>query len=101
MYRFDPDAEPIGTPFYSAPECFQLGAPVTSKADIWSAGAILYHMTYGVEPRAGSYPPPPLPPTRSANVNSILSHCLQVNPHQRASHRWLASHPYTSDPRAF
>jgi serine/threonine protein kinase len=92
----------MGTPYYSAPECLYPGPRVTSKADIWSAGAILYYMTYGKPPfQDSSLPPPHSYPTRSANVADILNHCLQQNVQQRGSHSWLARHPYTSDPRAF
>lgn len=85
--------------YYSAPECFEMGAHVTSKADIWSAGAILYHMTYGVPPlQYSSNPPSGSNRTNSANVQDVLIHCLQEDPYQRGSHNWLASHPYTTNP---
>src|SRR5271155_2441341 len=99
MYRYDPSTSGIGTPYYSAPECFHHNAHITSKADIWSAGAILYHMTYGQPPLQGSsHPPSDSVPTRSTNVDNILNHCLQENPRQRGSHHWLAKHPYTTNP---
>jgi serine/threonine protein kinase len=100
--RHDPNRATIGSPYYSAPECFQWGAHVTSKADIWSAGAILYHMTYGQPPLQNSaYPPTDSYPTHSNNVEDILHHCLQEHPHRRGSHHWLAHHPYTANPMAF
>ncbi len=99
FYRNDPNADGIGTPYFSAPECFHRGAHITSKADIWSAGAILYHMTYGQPPLEGShYPPPGSLRTRSPDAENILHHCLQENPHKRGSHDWLAKHPYTTNP---
>ena len=101
MYRYDPNASPIGTPHYSAPECFDTNAHITSKADIWSAGAILYQMTYGSPPLEDSARPPrDSYRTQSVNVGEILNRCLQYNPHQRASHHWLAQHPYTKHPLA-
>jgi serine/threonine protein kinase len=102
LFRQDPNAPGIGTPHYSAPECFHTDTHITSKADIWSAGAILYHMTYGEAPLQDSPQPPRFsPPTRSANVADILHHCLQHNIQQRGSHSWLANHPYTRDPTVF
>jgi serine/threonine protein kinase len=99
MYRYDPNASGIGTPYFSAPECFRRNAHITSKADIWSAGAILYHMTYGEPPLQGSSRPPlDSYPTRSANVADIINRCLQEDPRQRGSHHWLAKHPYTINP---
>ncbi|CAF1598696.1 unnamed protein product, partial [Didymodactylos carnosus] len=38
---------PMGTQYYSAPECLEI-YHITFKADIWSAGAILYFITYGI-----------------------------------------------------
>ncbi|CAF3537327.1 unnamed protein product [Rotaria sp. Silwood1] len=98
---FGSNAEPIGTRCYSAPECFSPGASISSKADIWSAGAILYTMTYGTPPCGDSpYPPYDSHRTRSSHVNDVLKHCLQPNPNRRGSHRWLAQHPYTTNPTA-
>lgn len=88
-----------GTPYYSAPECMRGGAPVTSKADIWSAGAILYYLTYGQPPVfLSSQPPPGFPPTRSALVQDLLYRSLQTNQYQRPSHQYLAQHPLTAGP---
>ena len=99
--RHDPNAPSFGTPYFSAPECLRRGARVSSKADIWSAGAILYNMTYGGPPfEESSHPPHHSNPTRSANVADVLNHCLRVNVQQRGSHSWLARHPYTADPQA-
>jgi serine/threonine protein kinase len=102
IYRYDPNVAGIGTPYFSAPECFITGARITSKADIWSAGAILYNMTYGDLPREDSSRPPyGSRPTRSTNVEDILYNCLQVDEYRRGSHSWLARHPYTINPTAF
>jgi serine/threonine protein kinase len=97
--RHDPDAPAIGTPYFSAPECFHKGASISSKADIWSAGAILYFMTYGQPPlEESAHAPRGMSPTRSPNVDDVLRHCLQQSPHHRRSHSWLAQHPYTVNP---
>jgi serine/threonine protein kinase len=76
-----------------------MGASVTSKADIWSLGAILYHLVYGRAPETWTPQPPfNLPPTRSPLVQDLLMNCLRRNPNKRPSHRWLAKHPLTSSP---
>ncbi|UJR06974.1 hypothetical protein I4U23_011262 [Adineta vaga] len=85
-----------GTRPYSAPECFWSGFPITSKADIWSIGAILYLITYGIGPLyESSQPPMGSRPTRSSLVQDVLHHCLQRNSYQRADHRWISEHPLT------
>ncbi|CAF0951808.1 unnamed protein product [Didymodactylos carnosus] len=92
-----------GTEGYTAPEVF-FAPPGTSlvtnfKADIWSAGAILYYMTYGLPPRsppAAPYAPPPgLTPTRDQGVIDILRHCLHRDSNMRPDPVWLRNHPYT------
>jgi hypothetical protein len=56
-------------------------------------------MTYGTPPvENSSYPPERSYPTRSASVAEVLDRCLQENVNQRASHKWLARHPYTTNP---
>lgn len=98
MLRYDPSVGGVGTPGYSAPECFRMQAHVTSKADVWSAGVILYQMTYGIPPPYPSAQPPPRSHgTRSGNVEQILNGCLQYDAHRRVSHNWLAQHPYTNN----
>lgn len=86
----------FGSYGFSAPESCLIEANVTSKADIWSAGAILYYLTYGNVPL---YPSPTCPigslPTRSTLVRDILHNCLVIDPNQRQSHEWLAEHPLT------
>ncbi|UJR08395.1 hypothetical protein I4U23_012666 [Adineta vaga] len=87
-----------GTPFYSAPECMN-GIQVTSKADIWSVGAVLYFLTYGAPPGFwNSQPPPGIPPTRSTFVQEVLYYCLQHNPNDRPWQYQIAQHPLTSSP---
>ncbi|UJR28741.1 hypothetical protein I4U23_009968 [Adineta vaga] len=68
-----------GTRPYSAPEseCFSGRIPITSKADNWSLGAILYFLTYGKD-----------------LYMKIREHHMQ-NPHRRPDHRRLVQHPLT------
>jgi serine/threonine protein kinase len=88
-----------GTEYYSAPECTKGGAPITTKADIWSAGAVLYSITYGKVPfNRSSEPPSDSSRTRSNLVHEVIDRCLQRDLHRRASHRWLAHHPFSSGP---
>ncbi|UJR20003.1 hypothetical protein I4U23_023137 [Adineta vaga] len=87
---------------YSAPECFSHQMPITSKADIWSIGAILYYLTYGKSPvYESSRPPSGIHPTQSTLVQNILHHCLQRHPSTRATHRWLIEHPLTQSDAVF
>lgn len=76
-------------------------APVTSKSDIWSMGAVLYFLTYGAPPGYwNAHPPPGVAPTRSPFVQEMLSFCLRHNPSERPWHSQLTQHPLTSNPAA-
>ncbi|CAF1365783.1 unnamed protein product [Adineta ricciae] len=91
-----------GTRPYSAPECFSGRVPITSKADIWSIGAILYFITYGRRPiYETSQPPYGVFPTRSHAVQDVLYQCLQRNPNRRPDHQWLVQHPLTNSMTVF
>lgn len=67
------------------------------KTDIWSLGAILYFMVYGVPPQyhTGANPPFGLPVYPDPAVNDILHRTLVRNPHARADLATLLAHPYT------
>ncbi|CAF1481141.1 unnamed protein product [Adineta ricciae] len=87
---------------YSAPECFVYYMPITSKADIWSIGAILYYLTYGTSPvYESAQPPSGYSPTQSNLVQDILYHSLQRDPNRRVEHRWLVEHPLTKSNAIF
>lgn len=69
-----------------------------SQADIWSLGAILYYMTYGLPPRYTMFaaaPPPGFRPHLDPMLNDILRRTLVLNPAQRATINSLAVHPFT------
>lgn len=70
----------------------------TSKADVWSWGAVLYRVTYVQPP--GYRPPCHHPPrnqnsSRDANLVDVLRRTLVLNPRERVDPPWLARHPYT------
>lgn len=105
--RIDQDVSGAGTFCYSAPECFKPNHVIDARADLWSAGIILYEMTYGEIPctdngelRPGLQPTRAAP-TRSIYVQDALQHLLRNNPRHRPNHRWLKHHPLTSRPDAF
>ncbi|CAF1347151.1 unnamed protein product [Adineta steineri] len=71
----------------------------TSKADVWSWGAVLYRITYLVPPRyvhPSHHPPKNVPPSRDANLVDVLRHTLVLDPRERADPIWLSRHPYTT-----
>jgi len=74
----------------------------SSKADIWSMGAILYYMTYGQPPKYhpgyADAPPPGQHATRDNALRDILRMTLHTSPHRRPDISWLAIHPYTLRP---
>lgn len=69
------------------------------KADIWSLGAILYYMTYGVPPeyvRRAADPPPGIHHSRDRELVDILRRTLVLDPHARADINTLLRHPFTN-----
>ncbi|UJR20565.1 hypothetical protein I4U23_023691 [Adineta vaga] len=92
---------PGGTIFYSAPEVTSPHhtAKITSKADAWSWGAVLYRMTYMTHPGYGEpcfYSPNNQRPTRDLQLRGVLRRTLVMNPIKRVNPLWLAGHPYTT-----
>ncbi|UJR19464.1 hypothetical protein I4U23_022595 [Adineta vaga] len=87
----------VGTRYFSGPECLTGQYSVTTKADIWSIGAILYYLTYGIPPiyESAQHPIGHFK-TDSSLVENILQSCLIKNPNRRASHQWLLKHPLTN-----
>ncbi|CAF1251120.1 unnamed protein product [Adineta steineri] len=94
-----------GTLDYMAPEVFshQTGF----KSDVWSAGIILYEMTYGRPPffaimdrdqkiaAISSMAPISFPPVPDRPLLDCLRRCLINNSNQRPTAYQLLSHPYT------
>ena len=79
---------------YMAPEQ-AIGAAVDRRADIWSVGAILYHLLSGKPPYDGENdvqtlleltsgrPPPPLPASMHPAIAAVVNRCLVAAPDER------------------
>lgn len=94
-----------GTWLYSAPEVTNASnnrvTMHTSKADVWSWGAVLYRITYLVPPEY--HPPCHHPPknqssSRNPQLVDVLRRTLVLDPKERVDPSWLAHHPYTVSP---
>ncbi len=100
MFRIGPN----GTVPYSAPEVTTVPyihmTKNSTKADVWSWGAVLYRMTYNVPPDYNYtppcyHPPPNQHPARDPHLLDVLRHTLVINPRERRAAPWLAHHSYT------
>jgi eukaryotic-like serine/threonine-protein kinase len=82
-----------GTPPYSSPEQIR-GGSLDARSDIFSLGCVLYEMLAGHRPFDGPSPvetayavlqadPEPLPPSVPAELQRIVSRCLEKDPAKR------------------
>lgn len=88
-----------------APEVFSYQTGF--KSDIWSAGVILYEMTYGRPPyfaildrdqkvaAISTMSPIQFPPLNDHILLDCMRQCLRFNSHYRPNARYLEAHPYT------
>jgi eukaryotic-like serine/threonine-protein kinase len=91
-----PPGQMVGTAAYLAPER-ALGRPADARADLYSAGVVLYELVTGQVPFSAPSPTAtmmmhvqaPLPPARSLNpavpeaVDALLARALEKNPERR------------------
>lgn len=112
---------PVGTPAYMAPEQVRGERVLTTAADVWSLGAILFELLAGKPAFAGvsaaetyrqilEEDPPPLPAPngrRQRDVEVIARKCLRKAPDQRYPSagaladdldRWLQGRPIQARP---
>ncbi|MBI4472699.1 MAG: protein kinase, partial [Acidobacteria bacterium] len=84
-----------GTLMYMAPEVLR-GEPADTPSDIWAVGVLLYEMTTGERPFAGSTPyeltgailhsaPKPLPAAVPAGLRTVIERALEKDPQRRFS----------------
>ena len=82
-----------GTPYYACPEVWK-DKPYNSSSDIWSVGCVIYEMAalrppFMANDMKGLYDKvtrgvfPPIPTGYSADLSSVISLMLQVNPVNR------------------
>src|SRR5262249_46916098 len=105
----------VGTPEYMAPEQFKRGGAVTTAADVYGLGAILYELLTGRPPFKGSVydvmlqaaerdPDPPTSVDRKANpdLGAAAMKCREKDPGRRYAsaaalaedlERWLRGEP--------
>lgn len=105
--RCSADGKVRGTPDYLAPECLQ-NSELTTKADWWSVGCVLFELVYGFPPFNDSTPPrvfanitahriawPELPVEAdvSASVKDLITRLLTPEIDQRYGAAEIKAHP--------
>lgn len=112
----------LGSPYYMAPEQVQSAdKSVSTSADIYSLGAVLYELLTGVPPHSGesvidtlrrvveeeAKPPRALEPTIDPDLQTIVLKCLDKDPERRYRsaieladelERWLRGEPILAHP---
>lgn len=100
----DDYAQPVGTPYWMAPEVVELKA-VTVSSDIWSVGCLAIELLTGhppyfdLQPLSALYnivqdPHPPLPNGASEAFHEFLLLCFSKDPLKRPSAHELSIHPW-------
>ena len=89
--------DPVGSPYYMAPEQMRASPDVDARADIWSLGAILFELTSGQSPFEGetitevcakvlTEDPPSLAQVSGGAVTEldhVIARCLEKDPERR------------------
>jgi eukaryotic-like serine/threonine-protein kinase len=89
--------DPVGSPYYMAPEQMRASPDIDARADIWSLGAILFELLTGQCPFEGetlaevcgkvlAEAPPSLSTfavSAAAELDPIIARCLQKDPNLR------------------
>lgn len=89
----DADSDDYGTPRYMAPEQW-LGLPLTSAADVWALGLVLYELVAGEHPFADAAgrvlrlkvcdaQPVPPPSTLAPELDLLVARCVRKDPSRR------------------
>jgi eukaryotic-like serine/threonine-protein kinase len=91
------DGDPVGSPYYMAPEQMRASPDIDARADIWSLGAILFELLTGQCPFEGetltevcgkvlSEAPPSLSAfsnVAAVELDAVIARCLQKDPNLR------------------
>ena len=100
-----------GTYHYMAPECFEANPFVSSKTDVWAAGAVFYQLLFGKKPFgegvnphqlwrnggthfATGHPDFPKEPKVSIAAKHLIQDCLNIDPKARPSVEQLLQNKY-------
>ena len=100
----------VGSPAYASPEMLK-GENYNSKADIWSAGVVLYTMLYGFLPFQDQNVQrllqkivqfePKFPHTCSEQAIDLLKKMLCKDPNKRISLEQISNHPFLQNNELF
>jgi len=89
--------DPVGSPYYMAPEQMRASPDIDARADIWSMGAILFELLTGCCPFEGdtitevcgkvlAEPPPSLSAfsnCAATELDPVIARCLEKDPNRR------------------
>ena len=73
----------LGTPRFTAPEALDAGTEVDGRADVFSAGVMLYQMLTGEVPRGAAPPPSQCQPGIDTRFDAIVACAMAEHPVER------------------